>query len=200
VLRLSPRLRLGGYRRLQAEDAPGHVVVARAMEEARDALDLCVLSLDGQSERANQRGIRARALMLEAAAALSAARVYRPGIRTYSPAVVLDADPDPYGELARLRALATQMLWTNHPHFPAKRRAMPLPPEDEAQIEALFASFTVHAKRRRAWRHRWLLGAAIAGAAAPALGAVAFVTALGCAALGLVELSRGSTPALPAHV
>lgn len=188
------------YRQLGAEGCGAAIAY---LEEADDALNMALLSLegspdDGWADKA-RHAATARRLLAEAVVQLARARVYVPGVHTYAVNVVTANESDVERELVRLRGLTTTLLWRNHALLPARSEGQPLAPEDEAQLEAMVRDLATHARIDRAMRHKWLMAAALLGALAPLFGvALVFLAAISTAA-GAVELARGaSPPVLPA--
>lgn len=188
-----------GYRHLgpeQARDAEGF------LRTADDMLHMVLLTLDAQAEGSEAKLARlasAQGLLVEAVTALGRARVYVPGVRTYSVDFVTNGEPDLDRELDRLHQLAASLLWHNHIVLPARNQGQPLAPEDEAQLALVVRELTTQAKLARALRHKWLVASAVLGLLAPALGLVLLVPALASGAIAAVELARGAAPpVLPA--
>lgn len=190
---------LDGYRFVD----PEHRRFAAAhLRAAADALSMALLTLDGTDdvrEDKRSRAANARHLLAEAVTSLARARVYVPGIRTYAVNVVTSGERGLDRELARLREIATQLLWRNHAYLPARAQAEPLTPEDEAQLAAVHRDLATHARIERAMRHKWLLGAAVFGVLAPVLGVGLYLLAVASGAMAARELARGApTSVLPA--
>src|SRR5690606_18064253 len=120
----------------------------------------------------------------------SRVRVHVPGIRTVALPALLASLPDPRFERARLQQLATRLLWWNHAHLPVKVHAKPMAPEDEAQLARLIRSLDGQRRFARALRHKWVAGAALAGAMTVVIGFPAAVAAVMCVTAGITELTR----------
>ena len=148
------------------------------LSAASDALSLALLSLGGSADETRgerlRRGEQARSFLVEAVTALSRARIYVPGIRTYSLPFVMAGEESPDAELARLHQIATRLLWQNHAYLPARIQAKPLAPEEEAQLAVVLEGLSRHARMGRAARYRWT--GAICGMAA--VGCILGYTAL----------------------
>lgn len=167
------------------------------LRDAAELLHMVLLTLDGPGvgrEAKEAKLASANHLLIEAVTALGRARVYVPGIRTYAVNIVTNSEPDPDRELDRLHEIATQLLWQNHAVLPARTQALPLAPEDEAQLAAVVRDLAVHAKIIQAMRHKWLVATALLGALAPMLGIGLLVLALASGTMAAFELVRGSAP------
>ena len=129
---------------------------------------------------------------------LSRARVYTPGLKTYTTPVIMATENEIDAELARLYRISTHLLWCNHSHLPLRARVTPLTEEEEAQLAAVVDELSLPARLRQAMRHKWWLGGAMLAAVAPVWGGVAVgAAAVGCGALAVAGLAR-SESALPA--
>ncbi|NVB41826.1 hypothetical protein G6O69_28595 [Pseudenhygromyxa sp. WMMC2535] len=183
---------------------PAQVDAARHhLHNADDALNMALLTLDGSEDEHREakqaRAATARRLLAEAVTSLARARVFVPGVRTYTVSVVTTGEREIDRELLRLHELATTLLWHNHSVLPAQRQAQPLTPEDEAQLAAVVGNLNAQARLDRAMRFKWLVGAALCSVLAPALGFGLFLLALASAIMAGVELARGAAPpVLPA--
>lgn len=152
------------------------------LKAAADALAMALLCLEDGDVHGDRRwrAEQARGLLAEAVTSLSRARVYNPRIRTLTLSLVLASEARPEAELSRLHHIATRLLFQNHEHLPARLQAMPLAPEDEAQLAVVVRELGLPARLAHALRHRWALaalGVALAGPmlGAPLLGAAAAV-------------------------
>lgn len=152
------------------------------LEAAADALAMALLCLEDGDAHGDRRwrAEQARGLLAEAVTSLSRARIYNPRIRTLALPLVMASEARPEPELSRLHHIATRLLFQNHEHLPARLQAMPLAPEDEAQLAGVLADMGLHARLAHALRHRWALaalGVAVVGPllGAPLLGAAAAV-------------------------
>ena len=167
---------------------------ARHLTDAADALNMAMLTLDGPADERptakHRRVTHARKLLVEAVTALSRARLYVAGVRTYAVPVVMTGEASIDGELARLHQLCTRLLWFNHEYLPAKPQANPLTDEDEAQLALLFKDLSLQARIDRAMRHKWIAAAAISGALVPLLGPPLIIAAVACGAMALLEAIR----------
>ncbi|MEZ4384319.1 MAG: hypothetical protein R3A79_23500 [Nannocystaceae bacterium] len=174
------------------------------LEAAGEALHL-LLALDSEtsgedSEAALQaRATQARAFLVEAVIALGTARVCIPSIRTYSLAVVMATEPDIHAELTRLHQLATRLLWYNIQLLPARRRAAPLAPEDEAQLARVLDGLARTAKIDRVLDYGWMPLLAVLALLGPLHGAPLFgVVVAGfatvIAAWKLARMQRATAP------
>ncbi len=164
------------------------------LEAAADALAMALLSLDegeGKGDR-RWRANHARRLIAEAVTSLSRARVYNPRIRTLALPFIIATEPRTEDELSRLNNIATRLLFQNHEHLPARLQAMPLPPEEEAQLAVLVAGLARNARIAHALRHRWAVAALGMAAAGPLLGAP-ILGALTAAGIVVARLWRSNT-------
>ncbi len=155
--------------------------------EAEEALHLALLTLSNDDfERSKGalegRAAQARAFLLEAVHALGTARVRMPAIRTYSPAVVMSSEPRVHSELDRLYQLATRLLWWNIPLLPARRRASPLAPEDEAQLAVVLNDLARTAKIDHFLEYGWLALMVPLAALGPIYGVPLFSVLIGAIA------------------
>ena len=143
----------------------------RHLIAARDALNLALLCVEGDAEQ--DRAAQARSFMVEAVTAISRARIYIPGLRSYSVPVIMATVPGVEAEFARIHQMATRLLWWNHAWLPARRLAKPLEPEDEAQLAVLIQALARNARIDRALRYRYIAVAVFLTAIFPLLGMLA---------------------------
>ncbi|MFO7566021.1 MAG: hypothetical protein R6X02_25480 [Enhygromyxa sp.] len=183
------------YRHLGPE---AHTAAEDHLSAAADALHMALLTLDGSADdertAKHSRVATARHILVEAVTALARARVYVPGIRTYTVNIVTNSEPDLDRELTRLHELATALLWRNHSFLPARVQAQPLAPEDEAQLAAVVRELGIQARIDRMMRHKWLIATAVFSLLAPAVGLGLVLLAVISAAAAAIELARASTP------
>jgi hypothetical protein len=188
-----------GYRHLGPEQARDAEVFLRT---ADDMLHMVLLTLDAPAEGREAKLARlasAQGLLVEAVTALGRARVYVPGVRTYTVDFVTNGEPDLDRELDRLHQLAASLLWHNHAVLPVRAQGQPLAPEDEAQLALVVRELTTQAKLAQALRHKWLVASAVFGLLTPVLGLALLVPALASGAIAAIELARGAAPpVLPA--
>lgn len=201
---LSPPRSLSFYRADAAGERGVAELVRPHLAAAGEALHLALLNLTGDgdaSERSEDsleaQAAQARASLLEAALALGTARVHIPSIRTYSPAVVMSSEPRIHSELARLYQLATQLQWWNLHLLPARRQAIALAPEDEAQLAIVMRDLARTAKIDRLLDYGWLpvmLALALLGPlyGAPLFSVVVAAMAAVIASWKLAKLQRAS--------
>ncbi len=107
-----------GYRGAAAGDPELDGTLRGHLSDAKDALRLAVIELDGGGARdgASQAARRAgavRDLLREAVVSLSRARLYRREIFSFDVAVVYAEEATLAGELRRLRGLLTSLYWRN---------------------------------------------------------------------------------------
>ena len=188
-----------GYRHLGPDS---HLGVERHLSVAADALHMALLTIDGsaddESTAKHSRIATARHFLVEAVTALARARIHVPGIRTYAVNIVTTSEPEIDRELARLRELASQLLWRNHSLLPARVQDQPLAPEDEAQLAAVVRRIGVQARVERLMRHKWLIATALFGALAPVAGIGLLAVALASGTVAAIELARSNTAELHA--
>ncbi len=143
------------------------------LEAAADALAMALLSLEDEEGRGDRRwrADHSRRLIAEAVTSLSRARVYNPRIRTLALPFVMATESRTDAELSRLNNIATRLLFQNHQYLPARLQAMPLPPEEEAQLAVMLEGLARNARIAHALRHRWAVAALGMAAAGPLLGA-----------------------------
>ena len=157
------------------------------LREAEEALHLALLTLRNNDDERSKGALeahaaQARSFLLEAVHALGTARVRLPAIRTYSPAVVMSSEPRVHSELDRLYQLATRMLWWNIHLLPARRRATPLAPEDEAQLAVVLNSLARTAKIDHFLEYGWLALMMSLAALGPIFGVPLFSVVVGALA------------------
>ncbi len=185
----SPPSSLSFYRADPAGERGISEVVRPHLARAGEALHVALLNLTGDaSERSEAtleaQAAQARASLLEAALALGTARVHIPSIRTYSPAVVMSSERRIHAELSRLYQLATQLQWWNLHLLPARRQALALAPEDEAQLAVVMRGLARNAKIDRLLDYGWLPLMIVLAALGPLYGAPLFtVVVAGLAAV-----------------
>jgi hypothetical protein len=186
-----------GYRHPGPES---HAAAECHLSAAADALHMAILTLDGSADdertAKQSRVATARHILVEAVTALARARVYVPGIRTYTVNIVTNSEPELDRELFRLHELATALLWRNHSFLPARVQAQPLAPEDEAQLAAVVRELGIQARIDRMTRHKWLFATAVFGLLAPVVGLGLVVLAVASGAAAAIELARTNTPPL----
>lgn len=190
--------------RADADGERGMVGAVRPhLEAAGEALHLTLLALDEdesgeRSDAALQaRAAQARAFLVEAVVSLGTARVYIPSLRTYSLAVVMASEPNIHAELIRLHQLATRLLWYNIQLLPARRRAAPLAPEDEAQLARVLDGLARTAKIDRLLDYGWMPLLAILAVlgplhGVPLFGVVVAAVATVIAAWKLARMTRAA--------
>ncbi|MCX4245581.1 hypothetical protein [Paraliomyxa miuraensis] len=179
-------------RHVYRDDGAGTKAAARPhLEAAADALAMALLCLEDGDAHGDRRwrAEQARGLLADAVISLSRARIYNPRIRTLALPLVMATEVRPEAELSRLHHIATRLLFQNHEHLPARLQAMPLGPEDEAQLAVVVRELGLAARLGQALRHRWAfaaLGVTVAGPllGAPLLGAAA---AVGTVVAGLLR-------------
>lgn len=181
-------------RHVYREEAATSKAAAPHLRAAADALAMALLCLeecDSPGDR-RWRAEHARGLLAEAARSLSRARVYNPRIRTLAMPFVMASEPRPEAELSRLFNIATRLLFQNHQYLPARLQAMPLAPEDEAQLAVVVANLALPARLGHALRHRWALTALGLAVAGPMLGAplLGATVAVGTMVAGLWRSNR----------
>lgn len=169
------------------------------LQAAAEALAMALLCLeegDGRGDR-RWRAEQARGLLAEAARSLSQARVYEPRIRTLAMPFVMASEARPEAELSRLHHIATRLSFQNHPFLPARQKASPLAPEDEAQLAVVVADLTPPARLAQALRNRWAITALGLAVAGPMLGAplLAATLAVGTMVAGLWRANHQGDPA-----
>ena len=165
------------YRWDERLDEREHAAAARHLVAARDAINLALLCVEG--EAGQERAAQARSFMVEAVTAISRARIYIPGLRSYSVPVIMATVPEIEAEFARLHQMATRLLWWNHAWLPVRRQATPLEPEDEAQLAVLIQDLARNARIDRALRYRHIAAAVFLTALFPLLGMLAAGLAAG---------------------
>ncbi|MEE9382215.1 MAG: hypothetical protein V3V08_02225 [Nannocystaceae bacterium] len=181
-------------------EGDGHQV-HRHLQDANDALAMALLSLEGgraddSLHDRNNRAAKARGLLAEAVTALSRAKVFVPGIHTFSVPAVMASIRGVDGELSRLHQLAATLTVRNHALLPTRHQAQPLSPDDEAQLKRVFEGLKLHSKLARVARYRWFGYSAAFGALVPVFGATFGALALACAAFAAWQFTRESQPAL----
>lgn len=169
------------------------------LSAAADALAMALLCLEDGDAHGDRRwrAEQARGLLADAVTSLSRARVYNPRIRTLALPLVLASESRPEAELSRLHHMATRLLFQNHAHLPARSQAMPLAPEDEAQLAVVLSQLGINARlAAHAVRHRWALAALGVAVAGPLLGAplVGIAAAVGTVVAGLWRSDHEAEP------
>ena len=167
----------------------------QSLLEARDNLDLAAWSLEAPPRSRRElaeRNERARDHLLEAARALSLARVHHPGVRSLARPVILAGLKDPKEERARLRDFVDRLLWWNHEHLPARIKALPLTAEEEAQLARVLRTLDGQRRLEGLTRHRWFMAFAVAGALTPVFGAAAGLAAVAFGGLELAGMVRAN--------
>lgn len=162
---------------------------------AANAIHLAILAVthhvgDDRPEVVEQRIRRVQQLLLEATQALSRAKIYVPGIWSYSSAVVLDQDPIPEREIARLNRITSALASRNHRVLPSLPEAIPLSAEEEAQLAVVSDSVSLAGRHRQLSRYGWWVAAALAFGLVPFLGMLGVAVALACAGVGFWKMGK----------
>lgn len=183
-----------GYRSAHREDKQS-CDSRTELQSAAHAIHLAILAVahhagDDRPEVVEQRIHRVQQLLLEATQALSRAKIYVPGIWSYSPAVVLDQDPSPKREIARLNGLTMALATRNHRVLPSLPQALPLSEEEEAQLAVVSDSVSLAGRHRQLSRYGWWATAALAFALAPLLGVLGVAMALACAGVAFWKMGK----------
>lgn len=184
-----------GYRHSALGDEPLDHAVARYLGDASDALQMAVLALDGGHEddtrgEKRTRAARARGHLIEAVTALSRARIYVAGVRTYAVPAVMATQPNIDDEIGRLHQLATWLLWHNHRYLPPRSQGTPLSAEEERQLDLVYRGLERHARIDRIMRYQWLGAAGVLMALTPVLGPSLGLLSLGVGLLAAWQLAR----------
>jgi hypothetical protein len=189
-----------GYRSDARTGSAEDRLLEQHLAAAGDALNIALLCLDGSTDESRAaklaRIFHARHLLVEATTELARARVHVPDIRTYALPVVMNAEADVDAELRRLHQLTTRLCWYNHEHLPQKTVAAPLSDEDERQLAEVVRGLGSSARFESLVRHKWFVAALLSLCFFPLLGPVVCVATLAFAALAIVTMARGTTPAL----
>ncbi len=189
-------------RHVYREEAATSKAAVPHLRAAADALAMALLCLEEGDSHGDRRwrAEQGRSLLAEAARSLSRARVYNPRIRTLAMPFVMASETRPEAELSRLLNIATRLLFQNHKYLPARLQAMPLAPEDEAQLAVVVADLALPARLGHMLRHRWALTALGVAVAGPLLGAplIGATVAIGTMVAGLWRSNRESEQPEPA--
>lgn len=161
---------------------------------------MAMLALEGPRDESRRectaRLDRVRDHLVEAVTELAKARIYVPGIRTYTVSAVMAAQGDLHRERSRLYGLASSLLWNNHAHLPA--RVQRVDEKQEAELERMTRGFQRQRRISGLLRYKWLGAAAGLAALAPVIGFVA--TFVGVAAIATWQFAAaragGQVPAL----
>lgn len=138
------------YRR-NARDTQADLQAQHSLAQAGDAIRLAILTIahhvgEEGRERLLERIARVQEHLVDACKALTQAKLYIAGLWTYAPEVVLNQDPNPEREIARLNRITTTLAMRNHAYLPQSPKAAPLSAQDEAQL--LLVSHEVSPKGR----------------------------------------------------
>lgn len=129
------------YRR-NARDTEADRQAQHSLAQAGDAIRLAILTIahhvgEEGRERLLERISRVQEHLVDACKALTQAKLYIAGLWTYAPEVILNQDPIPEREIARLNRITTTLAMRNHAHLPQSPKAAPLSAQEEAQLLAV---------------------------------------------------------------
>ena len=186
------------YRGSQDDELSGLSAQAE-LQSAADAIHLAILTIahhagDDRPGVVSRRIRRVQRHLLEASQALSRAKVYVPGIWTYSSAVIIDQDPSPEREIARLNRLTSALATRNHNILPPLPTGHPLSPEEEAQLAHVTRAVSPRGKNEQFSRAGWLIAAATTFLLAPILGPLSLIASALLGLLGLWRITRRNAP------
>lgn len=126
------------YRR-NARNTEADRQAQHSLAQAGDAIRLAILTIahhvgEEGRERLLNRISRVQEHLVDACKALTQAKLYIAGLWTYAPEVILNQDPCPEREIARLNRITTTLAMRNHAHLPQSPKADPLSAQEEAQL------------------------------------------------------------------
>lgn len=126
------------YRR-NARDTEADRQAQHSLAQAGDAIRLAILTIahhvgEEGRERLLERISRVQEHLVDACKALTQAKLYIAGLWSYAPEVILNQDPSPEREIARLNRITTTLAMRNHAHLPQSPKAAPLSAQEEAQL------------------------------------------------------------------
>lgn len=177
------------------------------LRQAGDAIHMAILTIahhvgEEGRQKLTHRIERVQEYLVDACKALSRAKLYVAGLWTYAPEVILNQDPDPEREIARLNRITTILSMRNHAHLPKSRAVIPLSDQEEAQLIAVSQEVSPRLRAHRVSTVIWTALALIGLLMTPWLGAVSGVASLFFAILSVTQWRRAMltpTPCLPAH-
>lgn len=178
---------------------PREQLAQEALARAADAIHLAILTIShqvGQEQRrkAARRIVRVQEHLVDACHALRRAKVHVPGIWAYSNAVILDQDPDPAREIARLNKLTSNLAVRNHAVLPALPQSTPLSPEDEAQLAEASQDLCTINRARKYQVAMCMIATLLCVGIMPLAGVLSLGAALLFAALGMLRAKGTAKP------
>lgn len=162
------------------------------LRQAADSIHLALLTIahhvgeDGQ-ERMLRRIQWVQEHLVDACKALTRSKVHVAGLWTYSPAVILDEDPDPEREIARLNRMTMTLATRNHALLPPIPKALPLSDEDEAQLALVSRDVGAQGRAHRMGLAAWAMVALLSLALLPLFGGLSLCLTVVFAAFGVSQ-------------
>lgn len=192
---VEPRWMAANYRR-NARDTERDRNAQESLVQAGDAIHLAILTIahhvgEEGSERLHRRIARVQEHLIDACHALTRAKLDVAGLWTYAPEVILNQDPDPEREIARLNRITTTLAMRNHKLLPKNPEAAPLSAVDEAQLAAVSQEVSLSWRAHRAGIVAWFCLAVAAILVTGWIGAAGWGAALLFSILG-VSQCRGA--------
>lgn len=165
------------------------------LRQAGDAIHMALMTIAhhvGEEGRARltQRIARVQEHLIDACKALARAKLYIAGLWTYAPEVILNQDPDPEREIARLNRITTTLSMRNHAHLPATRKVIPLSDQEEAQLVAVSQEVSPRNRAQRVRTVAWFALALLCLSSMPWLGLAPAALALLFGVLGIGRFRR----------